>query len=83
MESQTAPISSSVVGNVGMETNEDKSSGKAPAFILGGIIYSVSENFDIDAGVKAGLNEPETDVEYLAGLAIRFLKGGSGWQMCL
>jgi hypothetical protein len=31
-----------VVGNVGMETNEDKSSGKDPAFILGGIIYSAS-----------------------------------------
>ena len=61
-----------VVGNVGMETNEDKSSGKAPAFILGGIIYSVSENFDIDAGVKAGLNEPATDIAYLAGLAVRF-----------
>ena len=61
-----------VVGNVGMETNEDKSSGKDPAFILGGIIYSVSENFDIDAGVKAGLNEPATDIAYLAGIAVRF-----------
>ena len=40
--------------------------------ILGGLIYSVSENFDLDFGVKFGLNKPETDFAILAGIALRF-----------
>lgn len=42
------------------------------AFLLGGIIYSLSENFDFDIGLKMGLNKPETDFSVLAGLAWRF-----------
>jgi hypothetical protein len=61
-----------VVANIGMETNSDKTSNADPAFILGGIIYSVTENFDIDFGIKAGLNKAETDIAYLAGMAVRF-----------
>jgi hypothetical protein len=61
-----------VVVNVGMETNADKTSDTDPAFALGGVIYSLSENVDIDAGVKAGLNDAETDLTVLAGIAVRF-----------
>jgi hypothetical protein len=43
-----------------------------PAFVLGGLIYSVSENLDVDFGVKGGLNKPEADYSVLAGLAWRF-----------
>jgi hypothetical protein len=60
------------VGNIGIETNTDKSSGSAPAFALAGVIYGVNENFDLDFGVKAGLNEPETDYSILAGTTFRF-----------
>lgn len=60
------------VGNVGMERNPDKSSNTHPAFILGGIIYSITENVDIDFGIKGGLNKPETDYSILAGIALRF-----------
>jgi hypothetical protein len=60
------------VANVGIERNPDKASDRAPAFVLGGFIYSVSENFDIDFGMKEGLNEPETDYSLLAGTAFRF-----------
>ena len=42
-----------------------------PAFLLGGLIYSVTQNFDIDAGVKWGLNDVETDTTWLAGVALR------------
>ncbi|RJQ44835.1 MAG: transporter [Nitrospiraceae bacterium] len=62
----------SAVANVGMERNSDKNSKTQPAFILGGLIYSVSEDLDIDIGIKAGLNKPETDLAVLAGLAARF-----------
>lgn len=60
-----------LVANVGIERNPDKTSDTHPAFVLGGIIYSLSEDVDIDFGVKAGLNHPEADITYLAGLALR------------
>jgi hypothetical protein len=60
------------VANIGIEKNPDKSSSTDPAFILGGLIYSVSEKFDLDFGVKFGLNKPETDRTLLAGVAVRF-----------
>lgn len=60
------------VANIGMERNPDKTSNTNPAFALGGIIYSVNENFDIDFGVKAGLNEAEADYSLLGGTAFRF-----------
>ncbi len=60
------------VVNIGVETNPDKKSNKHPAFLLGGVICSIKENFDIDAGIKAGLNKPETDLTFLAGMAVRF-----------
>ena len=44
-----------------MERNPDKTSNTHPAFILGGLIYSILESIAIDVGVKGGLNKPETD----------------------
>lgn len=61
-----------VVGNIGMERNPDKTSNTHPAFILGGLIYSISESIAIDAGVKGGLNKPETDLTLIAGITFRF-----------
>lgn len=61
-----------VVADIGIETNPDKSSNTYPAFVLGGIIYSMLENFDIDFGVKGGLNKPEVDYSILAGITFRF-----------
>ncbi|HBH61146.1 MAG TPA: transporter, partial [Nitrospiraceae bacterium] len=52
--------------------NPDKELTSHPAFVLGGLIYSITENFDIDTGVKAGLNKPETDLTFLAGMAVRY-----------
>ncbi len=59
------------VVNIGMERNSDKTSETHPAFILGGFIYSITENFDVDAGIKYGLNKPETDMTFLAGITWR------------
>mgnify|MGYP000252833323 CR=1 FL=1 len=61
-----------VVANIGAGRNPERVSHKHPAFILGGLIYSVVENFDIDIGIKGGLNKPETDLTILAGIAWRF-----------
>ena len=40
-----------VVGNIGIERDTERNSNSDPAFILGGLVYSISENFDIDFGV--------------------------------
>jgi hypothetical protein len=37
-----------------------------------GVIYSVSEDFDLDCGTKAGLTRAEADYGLLAGLTYRF-----------
>ncbi len=61
-----------LVGNIGGETNPDKGSGTHPAFVLGGLIYNVSEALSVDAGIKAGLNKAEPDYAVLAGLTFAF-----------
>jgi hypothetical protein len=61
----------SVVANIGAERNPDRNSNTDPAFILGGVIYAVSEGLDVDLGVKAGLNKTETDSTVLAGITWR------------
>ena len=61
-----------VVANVGMETHGDRETDTWPAFILGGVIYSVTDNIDLDLGVKGALNHPEPDIAALAGMAWRF-----------
>ncbi len=61
-----------IVGNIGVEKNTDKAADNDPAFILGGVIYSISKSFDIDFGVKYGLNSSETDMSVMAGTTFRF-----------
>ena len=61
-----------LVGNVGIERNSDKAADKDPAFLIGGVIYSLSESLDIDAGVKYGLTAVETEWSLMAGMAFRF-----------
>lgn len=61
-----------VVVNLGGETNPDRGSSVHPLFVLGGMIYEVTEGFDIDFGVKTGLNRAEADYTLFAGIALRF-----------
>lgn len=61
-----------LVANIGIERNPDDKVKDDSAFLIGGIIYSITENFDVDLGVKFGLTEPETDISALAGVAFRF-----------
>jgi len=61
-----------LAGNIGIERDTEKNCSSAPAFILGGLIYSLSENLDIDFGVKTEINRPGTDYSVLAGITFRF-----------
>lgn len=61
-----------IVGNIGIETNPDLASKTDPAFALVGFIYSVTENFSFDMGYKYGLNKPEADNTFLAGVTFKF-----------
>ena len=61
-----------LVANIGQERNPDAESERKPVFGIAGIIYGFTEHLDLDAGVKVGLTEPETDFTVMAGLAVRF-----------
>ena len=60
------------VANLGVERNTDKLAGTDPAFFLAGLIYAMSDNLDLDCGIKFGLNDYETDRTVLAGLTWKF-----------
>jgi hypothetical protein len=61
-----------LLGDIGVETNPERSSTVCPAYILGGFIYSVKEKFDIGIGVKGGLTKPEADISVRGGITWRF-----------
>lgn len=61
-----------VVADTGVERNPDKRSDTPQAFLLGGLIYSITENLDLDFGIKGGLSRPETDYAILTGITWRF-----------
>ncbi|WP_363318856.1 transporter [Chlorobium sp.] len=60
------------VANIGIETNEEHSEDTHPVFLIGGMIRGVSDNLDLDLGLKCGLNDAETDTALLAGVSARF-----------
>ncbi len=59
------------VVDCGIESNSEKVPDTNPVYILGGLIYSVTENFDLDVGLKAGMNHAERERAVLAGLSAR------------
>lgn len=61
-----------LVGDIGVETNPDRSSSDPPAYVLGGVIYSPGESFDIGVGLKGGLTGPEPDLAVRGGVTWRF-----------
>lgn len=61
-----------VVAEVGASTNNLHSSDVMPAYMTGGVIYSINKNIDLDLGVRGGLNKPSTDFMLLTGVAVRF-----------
>jgi hypothetical protein len=61
-----------IVADIGTETNPDQESDTNPAYLLGGLIYSVNETLDLDFGVKGGLNKKEPDFTTLYGITARW-----------
>ncbi len=60
------------VANIGTESDRDKASKTDPGFILGGLIYSISENLDFDIGIKKGFNNHGTDYSIPAGITWKY-----------
>lgn len=60
------------VADIGIETNQDREDHTAPAYLLGGLIYSASDTIDLDVGIRGGLNDAETDTSIMAGATMRF-----------
>jgi hypothetical protein len=61
-----------IVGDIGANTNTDKTSDNETAFLILGVICSLNPDFDVDIGIKRGLTNPETDYTLLGGIALRF-----------
>ena len=61
-----------LVGNVGAERNRDKTSTVDPAFVIGGFVYSLSQNLDVACGIQFGITKSETDYAIRPGLVYRF-----------
>jgi hypothetical protein len=61
-----------LVADIGQATGTDKSVDRYPAYALAGVIYAFSERFEASFGIKTGLNEPEADLSYRAGIVMRF-----------
>ena len=61
-----------VVADFGLATAVDKSTNEPPVYSLFGARYELTDNLDINAGVKVGLTRPEDDLGLLYGLVIKF-----------
>ncbi len=61
-----------LVGEAGVASNPDVTSDTPPAYILGGFIYEITKNVDLDIGYRYGLNKPMVDYSILSGITIRF-----------
>jgi len=66
-----------VVGNIGMETNQEKDADDHPAFVIAGAIYELTDNIAVDAGLKIGITDSEDDYAVLVGVSYEF-EGNSG-----
>ncbi len=50
----------------------DVTSEAEPSYLLGGVIYSVTENIDLFPGAKIALARSETDYSVMPGVTFRF-----------
>lgn len=58
--------------NIDSEHNRDDETGNDPALPVGGIIYSINKNFDVNLCVKRGLSISTTDLSLMTGVTFRF-----------
>ena len=60
------------VADISIDSNSENVEFPNRVFVVGGLIYSVTDAVDLDLGVKAGLNQAETDRTILAGFTAKF-----------
>jgi len=60
------------VADIGIDTNTVKASGTHPVYIIGGLIYSVTDSLDLDIGFQGGLNNTAPQATFLAGMTTKF-----------
>ncbi len=61
-----------IVADLGIDRNPDPAARSQPVFLLGGLIYALSNGLDLDLGVKFGLTRAEADYSLLLGMTKRF-----------
>lgn len=61
-----------IVADAGAERNPDIDGDNDPVYALAGVVYSPTEDIDLDLGMKAGLTSSETDWSLMAGTTFRF-----------
>lgn len=61
-----------LVMDLGRFTAKERSVDEDVRFLTLGAIYGVSDNCDVDIGLKHGLSDPETDTTLQLGIALRF-----------
>lgn len=62
----------SLVGEVGIDRNIDKSSNTPPTYTTVGVIYLPVKNIILDLGLRVGLNGVAPDYAILPGIVIKF-----------
>lgn len=67
-----AVINFKLAANVDIERNCDDETNHDHAFSIGGIIYPINKNFDVNLGVKRGLSISATDLSLMTGVTFRF-----------
>lgn len=61
-----------LVAETVIQRNEEKTNNTHPVFATVGAIYTVAENFEVNLGMRAGLNKTADDLSVLAGVALKF-----------
>jgi hypothetical protein len=61
-----------LVGEAAVARNPDVTSDTPPAYILGGFIYEITKNIDLDVGYKYGLNKPAMDYSISGAITVGF-----------
>jgi hypothetical protein len=61
-----------LAANIAIEKDPDRASDRDTVFAVVGMIYGITEDLDLDAGVRRGWNQGETDIAMLAGATFRF-----------
>ena len=61
-----------IVGETGIQSNEEKASGIYPVYATAGVRFYVVKNIKLDLGLRIGLSKAEPDYTVLPGITFKF-----------